>query len=214
MKRFEGLETKYKYAVTRHNKQVDFRLFDNLNRSVFNEWRKYAEAEVRNKQRGLRLQEWLFKGVTAEFVYLLKSRVNHKIAFKERMRAFKTKWNELRMRAFMIETSSMKVKRSSFERLFIQKFCPFLKYKTFEDFFARLKSYANKRDDDRLTDRTSRIQRVIATFEKKRKSILNANLRRWLRNEYEMRIERTLMRRVTKNAMNWRVRDLFYSWKL
>ena len=29
-----------------------------------------------------------------------------------------------------------------------------------------------------------------------------------------MRIERTLMRRVTKNAMNWRVKDLFYSWKL
>jgi hypothetical protein len=36
MKRFEGLEKKYNYAVTRHNKQVDFRLFDSLNRSVFN----------------------------------------------------------------------------------------------------------------------------------------------------------------------------------
>jgi len=51
MKKFEGLETKYKYAVNRHNKQVDFRLFDSLNRSVFNEWRLYAEIQVRNKQK-------------------------------------------------------------------------------------------------------------------------------------------------------------------
>lgn len=77
-----------------------------------------------------------------------------------------------------------------------------------------MKNYNNSRDSDRLTDRTSRIQRVIATFEKKRKSILNANLRRWRRNEYVMRIEKNLLKRVTKNAMNWRVRDLFYSWKL
>jgi hypothetical protein len=63
-------------------------------------------------------------------------------------------------------------------------------------------------------DRTDRIQKVIETFEKKRKSILNFNFRRWRRNEYEMRIERNLMRRLTKNAMNWRVKDLFYTWKL
>lgn len=55
MKRFEGLEAKYKYAVGRHNKQVDFRLFDSLNRSVFNEWRKYAEIKVVNKQKKLLL---------------------------------------------------------------------------------------------------------------------------------------------------------------
>ncbi len=29
-----------------------------------------------------------------------------------------------------------------------------------------------------------------------------------------MRIEKALMRRLTKNAMNWRIRDLFYTWKL
>jgi hypothetical protein len=29
-----------------------------------------------------------------------------------------------------------------------------------------------------------------------------------------MRIAKNLMRRLTKNAMNWRVRDLFYVWKL
>lgn len=82
----------------------------------------------------------------------------------------------------MIETSSMKVKRSSFERLFVHKFCPFLKFKLFEDFFSRFKSFANKKDQDKLTDRTDRIQKVIETFEKKRKSILNVNLRRWRRN--------------------------------
>jgi hypothetical protein len=108
----------------------------------------------------------------------------------------------------------MKIKRSSFDRLFIHKFCPFLKFKLFEDFFTRIKSYANQMDQDKLSDRTLKIQKVIETFEKKRKSILNVNLRRWRRNEFEMRIEHTLMRRVTKNAMNWRVKDLFYSWKL
>ena len=29
-----------------------------------------------------------------------------------------------------------------------------------------------------------------------------------------MRIAKLVMRRVTRNAMNWRVRDLFHSWKL
>lgn len=29
-----------------------------------------------------------------------------------------------------------------------------------------------------------------------------------------MRIEKNLLRRITKNAMNWRIKDLFYSWKL
>lgn len=36
MKRFEGLEKKYNYAVNTHNKQVDYRLFDAKQRSVFN----------------------------------------------------------------------------------------------------------------------------------------------------------------------------------
>lgn len=29
-----------------------------------------------------------------------------------------------------------------------------------------------------------------------------------------MRIARNLLRKITKNAMNWRVKDLFFSWKL
>ena len=29
-----------------------------------------------------------------------------------------------------------------------------------------------------------------------------------------MRIEKNLLRRISKNAMNWRIKDLFYSWKL
>lgn len=29
-----------------------------------------------------------------------------------------------------------------------------------------------------------------------------------------MRIAKNLMRRITKNAMNWRVKDLFFTWKL
>jgi hypothetical protein len=29
-----------------------------------------------------------------------------------------------------------------------------------------------------------------------------------------MRIAKNLMRKITRNAMNWKVRDLFYTWKL
>ncbi len=64
----------------------------------------------------------------------------------------------------MRETSSQKTRRSSFERLFVHKFCPFLKYKLFGEFFTRLKNYGNMRDNQKLTDRTDRIQQVIETF--------------------------------------------------
>lgn len=67
----------------------------------------------------------------------------------------------MRIRAFMKETSAQKIHRSSFERLFVHKFCPFLKYKLFGEFFSHLKNYGNMRDQQRLTDRTDRIQKVI-----------------------------------------------------
>lgn len=65
MRKFEGLEQKYKYAVTRHNQQVDYRLFDSLTRSTFNEWRKYSEIKARNKQKHNILAAWFFRGYSA-----------------------------------------------------------------------------------------------------------------------------------------------------
>lgn len=86
------------------------------------------------------------------------------------------------MRAFMTEALFMKIRMKSFNRLFIHKFLPFLIYKVSEEFFTRVKNYNNHKDNAQLTDRTYRIQKVIETFEKKRKSILNVNLRKWRRN--------------------------------
>lgn len=79
---------------------------------------------------------------------------------------------------------------------------------------TRMKNYGNNQIILKKEDRTKRIQTVIETFEKKRKSILNFYMRKWRRNEYEMRIAKNLMRKITRNAMNWRVKDLFYTWKL
>lgn len=31
---------------------------------------------------------------------------------------------------------------------------------------------------------------------------------------YEKKMEKRLLKKVTRHAMNWRVRDLFYAWKL
>jgi hypothetical protein len=39
-------------------------------------------------------------------------------------------------------------------------------------------------------------------------------MRLWKRNMYLITIEKNLMKRVVKNSMNSRVKDLFYAWKL
>ena len=39
-------------------------------------------------------------------------------------------------------------------------------------------------------------------------------MRLWKRNIYLMQIEKNLLRRLVRNAMNNRVKDLFYAWKL
>jgi hypothetical protein len=57
-------------------------------------------------------------------------------------------------------------------------------HKTHEEFLTRIKNYVNNKEVNIKTDKTSRIQTVISTFEKKRKSILNFYLRKWRRNEY------------------------------
>ncbi len=39
-------------------------------------------------------------------------------------------------------------------------------------------------------------------------------MRLWRRNMYVMNIEKNVLKRVVRKAMNNRVRDLFYAWKL
>ena len=77
-----------------------------------------------------------------------------------------------------------------------------------------IKNYGNNQEVIKKSDKTNRIQFVIETFEKKRRSILSSNMIRWRRNQYEIKIARNLLRRITRNAMNWRVKDSFFSWKL
>lgn len=51
-----------------------------------------------------------------------------------------------------------------------------------------MKNYINYTEKVKISNETHKIQKVIDTFEKKRKSILNFNLRRWRRHDYLMRI--------------------------
>lgn len=67
----------------------------------------------------------------------------------------------MRMRAFMTESLFMKTRKKNFNRLFILKFLPFLKYKIYEELFTRVKNFNNHKDNAQLTDRTYRIQKVI-----------------------------------------------------
>jgi hypothetical protein len=61
---------------------------------------------------------------------------------------------------------------------------------------------------------TFRLQKLIETFEKKRKDILCINLRRWRKNQYEMEMGWKLLKRLTRRAICNKLMDIFYSWKL
>ena len=83
-----------------------------------------------------------------------------------------------------------------------------------ENIFTTIKNYSNNQDIQKRTHRADKIIQVIETFEKKRKDALNQYWRRWRRNEYLNKIDLMRMRKVTRHAMNYRVRDNFYAWKL
>lgn len=118
------------------------------------------------------------------------------------------------MKAFIEYTSQNKYRRKSVERLFVNKFSPFMIHKLQENFFMMCKNYGFSQQALARDDKTLKIQHVIEVFEKRRKGILNTYMIKWRRNGYEINISKKLMRRVTRNAMNWRVKDLFYTWKL
>ena len=65
MKRFEGLEAKYKYAVHRHDSQVIYRQYDPKTRALWNIWRQYTQKKIFNNKKKKELEKWLFKGYSA-----------------------------------------------------------------------------------------------------------------------------------------------------
>ena len=130
MKRFEGLEAKYKYAVSRHDGQVTYRQYDPKIRALWNKWRQYTQRKIYNNINKTKLNPWLFKGYCSEFMFLLKKRVTKKIDLKNRTRKFQKKWEDLRMKCFMDYTRQNKFRRISVIKLFINKFAPFMIHKT------------------------------------------------------------------------------------
>lgn len=184
MKRFEGLEAKYKYAVHRHDSQVIYRQYDPKTRALWNVWRQYTQKKIFNNKKKKMLSSWLFKGYSSEFMYLLKRRVTNKIDLKNRIRNFQRRWEEKRMKVFLDYTHQNKYRRQSVIKLFINKFAPFMIDKTHEDVFHLMKNYGHNQEVLKKSDKTNRIQTVIETFEKKRKAILSTNMIRWRRNQY------------------------------
>ena len=81
-------------------------------------------------------------------------------------------------------THQNKYRKKSVERLFINKFCPFMIDKAKEDVLHLIKNYGFNQEVLKKSDKTNRIQTVIETFEKKRKAILSTNMIRWRRNQY------------------------------
>ncbi len=79
MKRFEGLEKKYKYAINVHNGYVDYRQYDPTIRGLWNAWRQYTQKKIFNNIKKDRLDGWLLRGYSSEFFRLLKKRVSKKI---------------------------------------------------------------------------------------------------------------------------------------
>ena len=62
MKRFEGLEAKYKYAVNRHDSQVTYRQYDPKTRALWNRWRQYTQRKIYNNINKVKFNTWLFRG--------------------------------------------------------------------------------------------------------------------------------------------------------
>lgn len=67
----------------------------------------------------------------------------------------------LRMRVFYEYTSQNKHRRNTVERLFLNKFSPFMIHKVMEDVMTRIKNYGNNQKILIKEDRSNRIQQVI-----------------------------------------------------
>ena len=201
-------------AVGKHNSLVDFRAHASHLRTVFSSWKRWADQErvANGKQR--EVEELLGRVFRTDLLKIMRVKHMMKKAKPEMVADFRKKWMQVRMKAFFREACSIEVKQKSITRLFINKFCPFIIHQTKEGILTTIKNYANNQVIQERTRRADKIIQVIETFEKKRKDTLNQYWRRWRRNEYLTRMDVRRLRKVTRHAMNWRVRDIFYAWKL
>ena len=100
------------------------------------------------------------------------------------------------------------------KKLFLNKFIYHSVYHLNESFFAKMKNYMRYVEVCKKNHKTFCIQKVIETFEKKRKNTLCKNIRRWRKNQYEMMIGKQLFKRLTRKAICNRYAGMFYAWKL
>ena len=98
--------------------------------------------------------------------------------------------------------------------MFIEKFIYYSFNKLFEEFFAKTKNYYRFIEINKKNYNTFCIQKLIETFDKKRKDNLCKNLRKWRKNQYEINIGKKLFKRLTRKAIYNRYEGMFYAWKL
>ena len=105
-------------------------------------------------------------------------------------------------------------RKSSIQRLFIDRFVFHQIQKLNQEFFTKTKNYQRYIENKNRNHKTFCIQKMIETFEKKRKNILCVNFRSWRRNQFEIKIGKNLFKRLTRQAIMNRYEGMFYSWKV
>ena len=105
-------------------------------------------------------------------------------------------------------------RRNTIKRLFVQKFTHYATQQVYEEFFTKTKNYFRYVEFCKKDRKTYEIQQVLETFEKKKRKMLANNIRRWRRNQFEMRMGKNLFRRLTRRAFCSRYEGMFYAWKL
>ena len=65
------------------------------------------------------------------------------------------------MLAFFSYTLKMKKFKTTFKHIFVDKYCPYLVYRTKEEFLSRVKNFINTAEINLRTKNTDNIQKVI-----------------------------------------------------
>ena len=104
-------------------------------------------------------------------------------------------------------------KKNCIKKLFVNKFVHYIQLSLSQAFFSKLKNYDKHSSTKIKNYKTYCIQKVIENFDKKRKDILCANMRKWRKNQYEMKIGRDLFKKLTRKAIYGRLEGMFYIWR-
>ena len=92
MKKFEGLEIKYNYAVGRHDEQIRYRQYDPKTRSLWNRWRQYTQRKIFNNVNKDKLDTWLYRGYGADLVRFLKRKAKKRTSRRSKINNFIRRW--------------------------------------------------------------------------------------------------------------------------